>query len=54
MKPLEGILILDFSQFLSGPIASLRLADLGARVIKIEQKGKEKAKKRGQKRREQR
>jgi CoA:oxalate CoA-transferase len=40
MKPLEGILILDFSQFLSGPIASLRLADLGARVIKIEQKGK--------------
>ncbi|WP_109830908.1 CaiB/BaiF CoA transferase family protein [Reichenbachiella versicolor] len=36
-KPLEGILVLDFSQFLSGPSASLRLADLGARVIKIEQ-----------------
>src|SRR5690606_37423046 len=26
----------DFSQFLSGPSASLRLADLGARVIKVE------------------
>jgi crotonobetainyl-CoA:carnitine CoA-transferase CaiB-like acyl-CoA transferase len=36
MKPLEGLLVVDFSQFLSGPSASLRLADLGARVIKIE------------------
>jgi CoA:oxalate CoA-transferase len=36
MKPLEGILVIDFSQFLAGPSASLRLADLGARVIKIE------------------
>src|ERR1043166_8725417 len=36
MKPLEGLLVLDFSQFLSGPAAALRLADLGARVIKIE------------------
>ncbi|MEM6884330.1 MAG: CaiB/BaiF CoA-transferase family protein [Verrucomicrobiota bacterium] len=36
MKPLEGITVVDFSQFLSGPSASLRLADLGARVIKIE------------------
>ncbi|WP_313516108.1 CaiB/BaiF CoA-transferase family protein [Sphingobacterium sp.] len=36
MKLLEGFLVLDFSQFLSGPSASLRLADLGARVIKIE------------------
>ena len=35
-KPLEDILIVDFSQFLSGPSASLKLADLGARVIKIE------------------
>ena len=36
MKPLQGITVLDFSQFLSGPSAALRLADLGARVIKIE------------------
>src|SRR2546428_11286272 len=36
MKPLEGLLVLDFSQFLAGPAACLRLADLGARVIKIE------------------
>jgi CoA:oxalate CoA-transferase len=33
---LEGLLVLDMSQFLSGPFAALRLADLGARVIKIE------------------
>lgn len=39
MKLLENILVLDFSQFLSGPSASLRLADMGARVIKIERPG---------------
>lgn len=36
MKPLEGLLVVDFSQFLAGPAAALRLADLGARVLKIE------------------
>lgn len=35
-RPLEGILVLDFSQFLAGPMAAMRLGDLGARVIKIE------------------
>lgn len=39
MKPLEDYLVIDFSQFLSGPSASLRLADLGARVIKVERPG---------------
>jgi len=34
--PLHGLVVLDFSQYLSGPSAGLRLADLGARVIKIE------------------
>ncbi len=34
--PLNGLVVLEFSQYLSGPSAGLRLADLGARVIKIE------------------
>jgi len=34
--PLQGLTVLEFSQYLSGPSAGLRLADLGARVIKIE------------------
>jgi CoA:oxalate CoA-transferase len=34
--PLDGTVVLDFSQFLAGPVAALRLADLGARVIKVE------------------
>jgi crotonobetainyl-CoA:carnitine CoA-transferase CaiB-like acyl-CoA transferase len=37
--PLKGIVVLEFSQYLSGPSAGLRLADLGARVIKIERPG---------------
>jgi crotonobetainyl-CoA:carnitine CoA-transferase CaiB-like acyl-CoA transferase len=37
--PLEGLLVVDFSQFLSGPLCALKLADLGARVVKVERPG---------------
>ena len=37
--PLEDLLVIDMAQFLSGPSAALRLADLGARVIKVERPG---------------
>jgi crotonobetainyl-CoA:carnitine CoA-transferase CaiB-like acyl-CoA transferase len=36
MKPLEGLTVLEFAQYMAAPSAGLRLADLGARVIKIE------------------
>lgn len=39
MQLLQDIIVLDFSQFLSGPSAALRLADMGAQVIKIERPG---------------
>ncbi len=39
IKPLQNLLVIDFSQFLSGSLATLRLADMGARVIKIERPG---------------
>jgi alpha-methylacyl-CoA racemase len=39
MRPLENILVLDFSTLLPGPFASLLLARAGARVIKLERPG---------------
>lgn len=36
MRPLDGLLVVELSQFLAGPSAALRLADLGARVVKVE------------------
>lgn len=39
MKPLEHLVILDLSRVLACPFASMILAELGARVIKVEQPG---------------
>lgn len=36
-RPLDGLLVVDLSRYLPGPLVSRLLADLGARVIKVEE-----------------
>ena len=43
MQPLSGLLVVDFTTLLPGPLATLLLAEAGAEVIKIEQPGGENA-----------
>jgi crotonobetainyl-CoA:carnitine CoA-transferase CaiB-like acyl-CoA transferase len=41
MQPLSGIVVLDFTTLLPGPLATLLLAEAGAEVIKVERPGGE-------------
>jgi crotonobetainyl-CoA:carnitine CoA-transferase CaiB-like acyl-CoA transferase len=41
MQPLSGIVVLDFTTLLPGPLATLMLAEAGAEVIKVERPGGE-------------
>ncbi len=40
MRPLEGTKVVDMTRFAAGPFAAMQLADMGAKVIKVELPGK--------------
>jgi len=40
-QPLSGLVVLDFTTLLPGPLATLMLAEAGAEVIKVERPGGE-------------
>jgi formyl-CoA transferase len=35
-RPLDGLIVADFSRVLAGPLCTMALADLGATVVKVE------------------
>jgi len=37
--PLEGVKVVELTNFQQGPVAGMRLGDLGAEVIKVEPPG---------------
>ena len=39
MRPLDGLLVLDFSTLLPGPLATLLLAEAGTEVVKVDPRG---------------